>query len=298
MENNILISGFTFIKNGLTLGYPVKESILSILPLCDEVVVNVGFEDKEFTKDDGTYQYLINAFQSEPKVRFLKSYWDPEICKGGLILSQQTNIALDACRGKYCQYIQADEAIHEDDLSLIREGIQELEKDSSIDGLIFKYVHFYGNTNIIKKTRNIYRREVRLIRKKENLKSYLDAQGFRYLDGSKPTAKQISARILHYGWARKENIMSTKVSNFGKLYHGQSHQEGKFNYERIWGLRPFKQTHPKVMTEWIEKNKNDIDIMNLPVKHELKNIGLMISDAFEFLTGYRLGEFKNYKEVK
>ena len=45
------VSGFTFIKNGLTLGYPVLESILSIEPLCDEVIVNVGFEDEQCTQD-------------------------------------------------------------------------------------------------------------------------------------------------------------------------------------------------------------------------------------------------------
>ena len=33
------VSGFTFIKNGLSLGYPIKESIMSIEPLCDEIII-------------------------------------------------------------------------------------------------------------------------------------------------------------------------------------------------------------------------------------------------------------------
>jgi len=36
------VSGFTFIRNGTLLGYPYVESILSILPLCDEFTVAVG----------------------------------------------------------------------------------------------------------------------------------------------------------------------------------------------------------------------------------------------------------------
>jgi len=32
-------SGFTFIKDGLNLGYPIKESIQSISDLCDEHVL-------------------------------------------------------------------------------------------------------------------------------------------------------------------------------------------------------------------------------------------------------------------
>jgi len=42
-----LISGFTFIKHGLNLGYPIKESIESIEPLCDEIIINVGYDDPE-----------------------------------------------------------------------------------------------------------------------------------------------------------------------------------------------------------------------------------------------------------
>ena len=36
------ISGFSFVRNGIKLGYPVIESIKSILPICDEFVVSVG----------------------------------------------------------------------------------------------------------------------------------------------------------------------------------------------------------------------------------------------------------------
>ena len=33
------VVGFTFIRNALTYDYPVLESIQSLLPLCDEMVV-------------------------------------------------------------------------------------------------------------------------------------------------------------------------------------------------------------------------------------------------------------------
>ena len=99
-----LISGFTFIKNGLSLGYPFKESIESIAPLCDEVVINVGFDDEDCEVDDGTYKYLLENFK-DPKFIFLKSYWNPESLSKGLVLSEQTNIALEKISGKYGLYI-------------------------------------------------------------------------------------------------------------------------------------------------------------------------------------------------
>jgi glycosyltransferase involved in cell wall biosynthesis len=292
--NQALISGFTFVKNGLTLGYPVIESIKSIAPLCDEIVINVGFDNPSLTGDDGTYQAIVNEFQG-PKYKILKSWWDPELTSGGQILSVQTNIALRACTGKYCQYIQADEAIHQDDIPVILAGITKMEADPKIEGLVYDYLHFYGNIDIIKHTRNIYRREVRLIRNSDEVISWKDAQGFRKTNGEKLFCQRVSARIFHYGWARQERVMNAKVKAFGKLYHGKDFENPDFNYERIWGLRPFKLSHPTVMGTWIAQNKNQLDVMALPMRFEWRNIGLAVSDWIEGLTGFRLGEYKNYR---
>ena len=290
------ISGFTFIKNGLTLGYPIAESIESIASLCEEIIINVGFEDRECTVDDGTYDYLKNRF-SEPKFIFLKSFWDPEVMSQGLILSQQTNIALEKCTGDYCQYIQGDETLHEEDLTIIKKGVNQLELDKSIDGLIFQYHHFYGNTDIVKKTRNVYRREVRLIRNKKGIKSYLDAQGFKNAQGEKIKCIECQARVFHYGWARASNLMNKKVKAFSKLYHGKDFEEQNFSYSKIWGLKKFQESHPKVMHNWIRENENELDILSLPLQFEWEIIGLAISDMVESLTGYRIGEYKNFIKV-
>ena len=68
-----LISGFTFIKNGLSLGYPIKESIECIDPICDEIIINIGFDDPECQKDDGTREYLQKHFTG-PKYKFIYNY--------------------------------------------------------------------------------------------------------------------------------------------------------------------------------------------------------------------------------
>lgn len=291
------ISGFTFIKNGLTLGYPILESVLSIAPICDEVIINVGFDDIECTIDDGTYAYLTSNLK-DPKYKFIKSWWDPEIKKSGLILSQQTNIALNACTGKYCQYIQGDECIHEDDLKYILEGVEEMEKNPAIDGLVFNYLHFYGNVDIYKYTRTMYRREVRLVRNGKGIKSWLDAQGFRAFDDKKIYARLIKARIFHYGWARAEKVMAKKIVAFDRLYHGNEKDNQKeFSYTRVWGLKKFKQTHPKVAENWLNQNRNDLDFDKLPFEFSHRIIDVIISDLIESATGYRVGEYKNYRLI-
>lgn len=290
------LSGFSFIKHGLTLGYAIKQSIQSIEPICDEIVINVGFDDKNLQKDDGTWEYLNDNFKG-PKYKFLKSWWDPSLKKDGLILSQQTNIALKECKGKYCQYIQGDEAIHEDDLKSIEDAILKMEKNGNIDGLIFKYIHFYGNVDVYLYTRRIYRKEVRLIRNNKNIISWKDAQGFKTADLKKLNCIEIPATIYHYGWARKEQIMHTKVNSFNKLYH-ENPDEEKFAYQRMWGLHSFTKSHPKVMESWIAEHRNDVDVLGLPYKFQFKDVGLMISDFVEKYTNYRMGEYKNFKILK
>lgn len=296
MKSSVKISGITFIKNGLTLGYPILESIQSIDHLVDEVIINVGFEDQALSKDDGTFNYLRENLKG-PKYIFLKSWWDPSITQSGKILAQQTDIALSAAKGEFIQYIQGDEAIHEEDLDLIRQGIKDLEKDKRIDGLIFKYLHFYGNTDTIKYTRNVYRREIRLIRNNK-IKSWRDAQGFRYLDDTKIPCKEIPARIFHYGWARPQALMDKKTKAFEKLYHGNNIKTQNFTYKRCHGLRPFVGTHPMVMKNWIKENNNDIDLKKLKRDFRWKDLSLLFSDIVEGLTGYRIGEYKNFKVVK
>jgi hypothetical protein len=51
------------------------------------------------------------------------------------------------------------------------------------------------------------------------------------------------------------------------------------------------------MKEWIEKNKNPIDLMSLPLSWGSNLFGLVISDTIEKLTGYRIGEYKNYRKI-
>ena len=53
------VSGFTFIRNAVSLGFPAVESIRSVLPICDEFVVNVG------EGDDGTLELIRSLGESK-----------------------------------------------------------------------------------------------------------------------------------------------------------------------------------------------------------------------------------------
>ena len=95
------ISGFSFCRNAIKLYYPVVESIRSALPIVDEFVVAVG-ESEDDTLD------AIRGI-GDPKIRIIETQWDPQHFVRGAINAIQTDIALQACTGDWCLYLQADE---------------------------------------------------------------------------------------------------------------------------------------------------------------------------------------------
>ena len=173
------IAGFTFVRNALKYDYPVVQAITSILPICDYFLVAVG------KSEDATLE-LVRSID-DPKIHIIETEWDDSLREGGRVLALETDKAFQAIPPEYdwCFYIQGDECVHEDDLQSILDGVVQMEKEKSIEGLIFNYLHFYGNVDTYKYTRSLYRREVRLIRNHIGIKSWLDAQGFRKDNGIK-----------------------------------------------------------------------------------------------------------------
>src|ERR1035437_3167917 len=111
------VSGFTVIRNAEIMGYPIVQSIKSILPLVDEFVVGIGQSD-DLTKE-------LVASINDPKIRTFDSFWDTKKTSGGLILSEKTNEALGQCRGDWCFYLQADEVVHEQDFDPIQKNMEK-----------------------------------------------------------------------------------------------------------------------------------------------------------------------------
>src|ERR1041384_672721 len=95
------------------------------------------------------------------------------------MLSIETQRAMDACRGSWGIYIQADEVLHERGAHLLKEKVAEWDKDARVEGLLVKYLHFYGGFDRIATSRRWYRREVRCIRLGKDIRPYQGAQGFR-----------------------------------------------------------------------------------------------------------------------
>jgi hypothetical protein len=289
----MFVSGFTFVRNAIKYDYPIVESITSILDLCDEFIVMIG-NSQDKTRD------LIQNINSD-KIKIFDSIWDDSLREGGRLLAIETDKAFSKISNKadWCFYLQADEVVHEKFLPVIKEAMSNYKSDNRIEGLLFKYKHFYGSYDFVASSRKWYGNEIRIIRNDKKIHSFRDAQGFRK-DNRKLNVKPIDAFIYHYGWVKSPEKQQEKQKSFHKLWHEDEWLKknvgdaNEFDYSKIDSLKHFEGTHPQTILKRIsEKNwKFDFD----PTERKFSAKGRLLN-AVETITGKRLGEYKNYKII-
>lgn len=286
----MFVSGFTFIRNAVRFDFPVVEAIGSVLPLCDEFVVAVG------KSDDGTLE-LIQQIGS-PKIRIVETVWDESLCDGGAVYAHETNKALRAIspQANWAFYVQGDEVLHQKYLNTIKTAMEKWQNDPNIDGLLLDYLHFYGSYDYLGDSPAWYRREIRIIKNNPTIYSYRDAQGFRKGQNQKLRVKPIDAQMYHYGWVKDPRVMQNKQRAVNKYWNNATEAQKAdivaFDYSGIDSLAKFEGTHPQIMQARIaQKNwqfTHDITQKKLTLRYRL-NMWI------EQLTGWRIGEYRNYK---
>ena len=233
------VSGFTIVRNALKFDYPVVESINSLLPLVDELIVLVG-------KSDDDTLGLIQQINS-PKNKIHHSIWDDNLREGGRVLADETNKskALVNPESDWIIYLQADEVLHQKDYPAIRSAMDKWKDDIKVEGLLFNYIHFYGSYDFVGDSRRWYRNEIRIIRNDKSIYSYRDAQGFRK-DDRKLNVKKVDAAVYHYGWVKHPEFQQAKQQSFHRMWHDDEWMKknvadvSAFDYSQIDSLKIFE----------------------------------------------------------
>ena len=289
------VCGFSFVCNGVKFDYPLVEAIRSILPLCDEIFVAVG------QSEDNTLEIVRSI---DPKIRVIETVWDENSRQGGEVFASETNKAFLAIPAQYdwAFYIQGDEIVHEKYLPVIKKAMEDNVAEKKVQGLLFNYLHFFGSYDYIGAKYSWYRREIRIVRKREDIFSFRDAQGFRIGANKKLRVKLIEAYIYHYGWVREPTALHGKIRSNTLFYREGLTEEEKadtaISYEYDKATEPvvrFEGTHPAVMKERIlRKNwlfNPDPTLKYASAKDKFKRIVAK-------WTGWFPGEYKNYTIVK
>ena len=309
------ISGFTTVKNATKLYFPIKASIESILPLVDEFVIALGNCDE----DDRTEEDILSL--GSPKIKIIRTTWDTKKYPRGTVLAQQTDIAREACSGDWLFYLQADEVVHEKDHETITKRCEELLGDPEVEGLLFNYLHFWGDYQHHQVAHGWYPREIRIIRNHPDIHSWGDAQSFRRIPGfdksdyrqeanaHKLKVARVDAFIYHYGWVRPPSFMQSKRKTLDSAYHSSerikemyANQNVEFDYGPMKLANQFRGTHPAVMKDWISKfnwadklyDEGPIPSNRSRFKHEKLKYRVLTVVEQGLLGGRSLGGFNNY----
>ena len=313
------ISGFSFGRNTSKLYYPIKESILSILPICDEFVFVLGKGDE----DDNTLEILESI--NSPKLKIIHTKWDTTAFPNGTENAHQTDIAISHCSGDWLFYVQADEVVHEKYLPVIQKRCEELLPNKKVEGLLFKYRHFFGDYEHYINHHGWYQNEIRIVRNLPEIHSFESAQSFRRIptfDGKsyrkqegtfKLKVATVDAYIYHYGWVRPPKYMQSKKKALDTIHKGDKKANdlhktsvANFDYGPLKELPKFKETHPAVMKEKMKDfswsaalNYTTNEKPNRPpFKHEKLKYRLVSWAESNLNNGKHFFPFKNWELIK
>lgn len=306
------ISGFTIIKNAVLYDFPIVESIESLLPLVDELIVVAG------DSSDATDELLRSI--TSPKVQVIHSVWSTDKYKDkGQLFAYQTDLALKGCSGDWCIYLQSDEVLHEDSVEVIRKACQYYLPDQRVEGMTLNYVHIYADyKRYIDAKYFAYPCEVRVVRRREDIHSWRDAQSFRVMphfdyrdywqkEGTRALdCVQLDALVFHYGWSRNPYKMLGKMNFQRKVHYPEAQPiEGVdyYDYGNLSFFPLYKGTQPKAMSQRIQSMDwgGVLRYRGAPAAMNKKfSVKYRVVNFIERLMGgtRRIGGFKNYRIVE
>ncbi|MBL8582201.1 MAG: hypothetical protein JNL61_08250 [Rhizobiaceae bacterium] len=242
------VSLYTFLRNGVRLGYQFEESIRSALPLADEYVVALG------PCDDDTRQRLVAI--GDPRIRIIDTTWNEAMRVGGFVYGQQKMLAQANCSGDWAFYLEADEVLHEKDIPAIRAAMETHLGDERVEALVFDYYHFYGSPDWLAVSSHWYRRAPRIIRNTIRSVAY-DGLFFNVVETKHrtrwPRAALANAHIYHYGHVRSPEAMADKRRSIS-TYWEKAQKPFKGYRKDPAALARFTGTHPAVMHDWFAQN--------------------------------------------
>lgn len=291
------IDGFTFVYNVSSLSYPYIESINSILSLVDKFHLLV------VKSTDDTLKILQNVFKNEKKIIF--HFEEVKNLKRSSLYRFYTNTALSYCENPWCFYIQADEVLPDESIPIIKEVINKVNEDMSVEGILLKYKHFYGSPKYYHEGHGWYNREIRVVRNGIGVNSWGDAQGFR-IKGRKMNVFLSEAYMYHYGWILPPKVMFRKIhrnmflaGDIDKIPEEPENIKAEEVYLNTEGLKEFTLKHPEKTKSWISSVKwkyyPDKKKMRLRFRRKIQS---SIANISERLFNRRLLEYQNYKIVK
>lgn len=168
------LSGIFTIRDGIYLGYPFLEAILSILPIVDEFLISDG------GSKDGTFEALKKLRRTFPKkIIIYQDIWFKSECWE--TIDEPLNRLIKKAKGDWLIEAQGDEIWHENNLPYVQKIIKDAhnKKYNSVrqPRLDCTFTQIYNNY--------VYK-NVRIVRNIPNLKSNWGGDDFQIGESRSP----------------------------------------------------------------------------------------------------------------
>lgn len=254
------ISGLSFIRNGVALGYPFTEAIRSILPLVDEMIVVVG------RSEDGSRE-AVEAI-GDPRIRIIDSEWHPRITPKASVLAQQTNLGLMHCTGDWVVYVQGNELFHERDLPRMRELMAEHLDNPKVEGLLIERLVFYGDyRHFVRAYPDRFKYVVRAFKPWNGVYAITSAMTFSVFESYGERGRSLrcvdsGVDMFRYGKLLSTQAMEYKLKHAPHKLRGDVSVGSDFYYRWVPRdfIRPYTGDHPAVMQERIQAHGFALDL--------------------------------------
>lgn len=248
MNEEKKLSGLVCVRNGESLDYCWREAALSLMPVCDEVVIC------DSDSNDGTSEAIAAFAEKYPLVRVINYPW-PNPHQNEFWWVEWLNWAREQLRYPYMIQLDADEVLDDRSLPTVRRVLDECA------AALFKRLNFWNDASHtaphntvcgtmvarMGPTRHYLPSDEPNPRVSPNLRTY--AQDFQDL------------YIFHYGFIRHPSAFVKKsdvVQNafFGSVDPRMKEMEDrgmKWN-DREYGFTPdpYSGHHPAVAHDWLK----------------------------------------------
>ena len=258
------ITGVTFIRDAIRLGYPVDLAVRSVVPHVDEVVVVCDPRG-----DDGTLECCQALAGEFKQVRVLiLPWWSIE--RGRHCLIEAINAGVEAVTTDWHFFFHPDEALHEDQGKVLKELVAEKE----IDGWEFQRLNFHGSRRRVLVQHAMASQVRRLARRSTfpDFRAVNDGTEYAYIGRIPADAPRVEVVgpdrlvIYHYGWVRDPVALISKQRDLADLLGWNWDpvletwaEDGEVNFDG-WAAsrKPFKGEHPALWKEWLDEQEERI----------------------------------------
>ena len=231
--SNSTVSVVFIIKNGLKNGYCFWESLQSILPICDELIISDGYSD------DGTYEALLK-FKDKYKSVNINLYQDKweEKSYHGEVIAKVTQRAIEKATKDYTLNLQGDELYHESTISYLKDII----KDKHYNSVSLPFYHFIKE---LRPSSGAYKEAIRVVRNGKKAKLKGDAWTFEPIEPVCPS-NLCPKKVYHFAWIFPKNNDIKDIEHY-KIYENYPCYKEKMQ-EALKNLKNEKKPYP--MTEF------------------------------------------------